>query len=295
MIDLKSILQKHPNCLASRTTFKSILLDQYPGEKRMVNILTSIYECGIAERIREKMYVCENDIQTYITQLELDYGTPAKYSKPALQTWISAYKTGCSPEDDSSNNRRQYIFPIYFLIDSGAHMRGDRIGSINAAMEECICSDLADIGKDFDVRIQVITFGTGSRKMFQKPVPLHDVIWNDIHTEGACDFGSAIRKLTDCVENDFDCEAKRLFSGLFIALSGAQSTDKYREAINTFYAKCSPFWRNAVKVGIRIGEDADINALLEFTRSPETIISANEKGLIKRFIRYDDGLSDYDY
>lgn len=34
---------------------------------------------------------------------------------------------------------------IYYLIDTGAQMTGDKIGSINSAMEEAITVDLPDI------------------------------------------------------------------------------------------------------------------------------------------------------
>lgn len=54
MIDLKNILKLHPNCLSSRASFRSVLLDKYPNEKRVINILTILVECGIANRIKEK-------------------------------------------------------------------------------------------------------------------------------------------------------------------------------------------------------------------------------------------------
>lgn len=294
MIDLKSILKQHPDCLATRSAFKSVLLEKYPAEKRTINIMTSIYECGIANSIKEKGQVSEIDIKKYITQLELDYGTPPQYSRTALDVWVAAYKPNSLLDLTSQAPWRQYIFPIYFLIDSGEHMRGDRIGFINSAMEDFILK-WADIDDCFDIRLQIITYGTNARTLFPKPLPLRDVIWSDISTEGACDLGAAINVLTCNIASNFESETGRLYPGMFVAVSGSRCTDRYHEAINNLNANNSPIWRKAVKVGVKIGEDADVEALLAFTQNPELVINANKIGVIERLVRYDDSLFDYDY
>ena len=61
MIDLKSILTQHPNCLNSRASFKSVLMDKYPKEKRTVNILTILFECGVANKIKQRKHIDENE------------------------------------------------------------------------------------------------------------------------------------------------------------------------------------------------------------------------------------------
>lgn len=91
MIDLKSILQKHPNCLSSRSAFKSVLMDKYPSEKRMVNILTILYECGVANKIKAKNRIDSNEMQSLIAQIENEYGISAQYSQDAVIIWATAY------------------------------------------------------------------------------------------------------------------------------------------------------------------------------------------------------------
>lgn len=91
MIDLKSILKQHPNCLGSRTSFKSVLMDRYPSEKRMVNILTILFECGIASKIQARKALAANEMQSLIIQTENEYGISAQYSQEAIMIWAEAY------------------------------------------------------------------------------------------------------------------------------------------------------------------------------------------------------------
>lgn len=91
MIDLKTILKQHPNCLNSRASFKSVLMDKYPDEKRMVNILTIMFECGIVQKIRSKASLNDNDMQALLMQLESDYGISPKYAYDAVIAWTTAF------------------------------------------------------------------------------------------------------------------------------------------------------------------------------------------------------------
>lgn len=91
MIDLRSILKQNPSCLNSRATFKSVLLDKYPSEKRMVNVLTILFECGVTSKIKAKKIISTNDMQGLLTQVENEYGLPAKYTQDAILIWAAAF------------------------------------------------------------------------------------------------------------------------------------------------------------------------------------------------------------
>lgn len=96
MIDLKAILIQHPNCLNSRASFKSILMDKYPTEKRMVNILTILFECGVANKIKQKKHVDENEMQGLVAQIDNEYGISAQYSQEAILIWATAFDVTAS-------------------------------------------------------------------------------------------------------------------------------------------------------------------------------------------------------
>jgi len=91
MIDLKTILQQHPNCLNSRAVFKSVLMDKYPSERRMVNILTILFECGIANKVKSKRSIDLNEMQGLIAQIENEYGIIGQYSQDAILIWADAF------------------------------------------------------------------------------------------------------------------------------------------------------------------------------------------------------------
>ncbi len=96
MIDLQSILKQHPNCLNNRASFKSVLMDKYPTEKRMVNILTILFECGVANRIKTKKSIDANEMQALIAQAENEYGISGLYSQEAILVWAAAFDVTAS-------------------------------------------------------------------------------------------------------------------------------------------------------------------------------------------------------
>lgn len=91
MIDLKIVLQNNPNCLATRASFKSVLSDVYPNEKRLINILTIIYESGMANALKKKISIDENEYNRLLTQLENEYGISPQYSGDAIRCWANAF------------------------------------------------------------------------------------------------------------------------------------------------------------------------------------------------------------
>ncbi len=103
MIDLKSILKQHPNCLNSRASFKSVLLDKYPAEKRMINILTLLFECGVANKIKTAQNIAEREMHSLISHVENEYGISGQYSQEAILIWAKAY--GVSAEQIKLNRQ----------------------------------------------------------------------------------------------------------------------------------------------------------------------------------------------
>ena len=91
VINLKEVFEKCPDCLSSRTAFRSVLMDLYPSEKRLVNVLTLMVECGAAQKIKNKPELSETDIQALILQMENEYGIAPEHSLEGIKIWIAAY------------------------------------------------------------------------------------------------------------------------------------------------------------------------------------------------------------
>lgn len=112
MIDLKNILKQNPNCLSSRATFKSVLMDGYPSEKRMVNILTILFECGVANKISAKKTIDANEMQALIALIENDYGISGEYSQEAILVWAAAFDITASAIKATTPSAKNIPKPI---------------------------------------------------------------------------------------------------------------------------------------------------------------------------------------
>ena len=173
--------------------------------------------------------------------------------------------------------------PIYYLIDTGSQMAGDKIGSINSALEEAVTVDLPDISTandDVEIRVAIIQFSDGASWVTPGAVPLGDLIWNDLHASGANDFGQALHLLA--VElRSFDPHT--MFAPIVVAFSNATVTDDYTDILKQLgQMEC---FRKGHKIGIMVGSGADSKALMAFTGSSDAVLAVNDKHMLKSLMR----------
>lgn len=92
MINLKEVITKYPECLESASKLRSFLVDLYPEEKRSIAIITTIFDCGIAEEIKNaKGEIDDLTINSYCNRLENTYAYSTKFSRECLLLWSDAY------------------------------------------------------------------------------------------------------------------------------------------------------------------------------------------------------------
>lgn len=108
MIKVKQLIVDHPDCLNNRNLLRSFLLDTFPDDKRTVNILTSIYECGIVDKLKDKKTVTNDDLNKFTNQLEREYGITPKIGWEYIMIWIEALSISHlnvkAPEEKSQIN-----------------------------------------------------------------------------------------------------------------------------------------------------------------------------------------------
>ena len=176
--------------------------------------------------------------------------------------------------------------PIYYLVDTGSQMTGDKIGSVNAAIEEAITVDLPEISaanNDAEIRVAIIQFSDGASWVTPGAVPLGDVIWNDLHASSANDFGQALHLLAVDLKS-FDPHT--MFAPIVVAFSNATVSDDYTGILKQLgQMEC---FRRGHKIGIMIGSGADKKALETFTGSSNAVLAVNDKHAIKALIRKTD-------
>lgn len=65
-MNLRIILNQYPQCLESRAKLSAILRDLYPSERREINIVLDIYECGIADKIKHLKNIDALQVQAFV-------------------------------------------------------------------------------------------------------------------------------------------------------------------------------------------------------------------------------------
>lgn len=105
-MNLNVILKKYPQCLESRAKLSAILRDLYPSERREINIVLDIYECGIADKIKHLKSIDALKVQAFCHQLEVEYALPAQYALRGIALWLEAYSVPI--QKDNQFSEQQY-------------------------------------------------------------------------------------------------------------------------------------------------------------------------------------------
>ena len=90
MIDLTKALELCPHCISDKRTLNAVLKDLYPSEKRMIHILTTLYECGIAATMKSKGRLDAIEKSRFSARLENEYAIPEQFSQEGIRIWEAA-------------------------------------------------------------------------------------------------------------------------------------------------------------------------------------------------------------
>ena len=117
MIDLKSVVEKYPECLDSATKFKSYMMDLYPdnSNKARIRILADIVDCGIALEIKNGK-TDSISISNFCNTMENQYGYSAKLVEECVNQFLVAF--GFVLNDNSGVNREEKLGVISDSIEN---------------------------------------------------------------------------------------------------------------------------------------------------------------------------------
>ena len=181
------------------------------------------------------------------------------------------------------------IMTLFYVVDTSGSMTGDKIGSVNSAMEEAITVDLPDISTandDAEIRVAIMQFSSGCSWITPSsgPISIGDVIWNDLHANGLTDLGAACTELDKKLSrNEFLESQTGAYAPVILLFSDGGPTDNWKKSLEQL--KKNNWFKHAIKIAIAIGEDADKTILATFTGTPESIIAVNDKHTLKALIR----------
>lgn len=174
--------------------------------------------------------------------------------------------------------------PLQFIwiVDCSGSMQGKKIESLNLAIKESIkpMQDVADDNPNAEVLIRVITFSDGAQWHVSQPTEIHSFKWTDLNAGGVTDMGKALTMVGDALKME-----KMPSSGLppvLILVSDGQPTDDFNVGLKAVLDQ--PWGKRAVRIGVAIGEDADLDVLQKFIGNTEVkpLVASNVQDLVKK-------------
>lgn len=181
------------------------------------------------------------------------------------------------------------IMTLFYLVDTSGSMAGDKLGSVNSAMEEAIVNDLPDISTendDAEILIAIMQFSSGFSWITPKsgPIGIDKVIWNDLKASGLTDLGAACTELNNKLSrSEFLQSQTGAYAPVILLFSDGAPTDNWEEGLTSL--KKNNWFKHAIKIAIAIGDDADTSVLGTFTGTSESVIEVHDKHTLKALIR----------
>ena len=159
--------------------------------------------------------------------------------------------------------------PLHFfwILDCSGSMSGAKIQQLNFAIRECIPSmqDEARQNPECQMFVRVLTFSSGARWHVGQPTPIDSFKWADVQADGTTDMGRAMELLADALS--VEAMGERALPPVLVLITDGQPTDNFAGGLKTLMD--NPWAKKAVRVGIAIGEDGDVDVLEKFIAHPE--------------------------
>ena len=176
---------------------------------------------------------------------------------------------------------------LFFLIDTSGSMAGSKIGAVNAAIEEVIpeLRDISQANADALIKIAALEFSSGVTWLTGEPVDAGQFHWNNINADGMTDLGAACVELSGKLSTKaFMREATGSFAPALFLLSDGAPTDDFDSGLAELQK--NNWYKQAIKVAIAIGDDAQKNILARFTGSMESVLEVHNAAALKKLIKF---------
>jgi uncharacterized protein YegL len=174
--------------------------------------------------------------------------------------------------------------PLQFIwiVDCSGSMQGKKIESLNLAIKESIkpMQDVADENPNAEVLVRVIKFSDGAQWHVSQPTDIHNFKWTDLNAEGVTDMGKALKILAEALK--LENMPQRGLPPVLVLVSDGQPTDDFNGGLKAVMEQ--PWGTKAVRIGVAIGEDADLGILQKFIGNNEVkpLVASNVQDLVKK-------------
>ena len=174
---------------------------------------------------------------------------------------------------------------LFFVIDTSGSMAGNKIGAVNDAVENVLpmLDEISASNPDAEIKVAALEFSSGCNWLYDEPKLASEFVWQDVTASGLTSLGAACQELnTKLSRNGFMQTPSGSFAPAIILLSDGGPTDDF---YGLSKLKANNWFKNAIKIAIAIGDDADKDVLTQFTGTNEAVFTVHNIDALKQIIR----------
>ena len=151
---------------------------------------------------------------------------------------------------------------IWIADCSGSMGVDGKIEALNNAIDEAVphMRDVATDNPNAKLLIRAISFSTGAQWHVSQPMPIEEFQWSPLEADGVTDMGKALTEVAE--QLSVEKMPERSLPPVLVLISDGQPTDDYTSGLKRLMDQ--PWGKKAVRIGIAIGQDADLDCLQEF-------------------------------
>jgi uncharacterized protein YegL len=201
------------------------------------------------------------------------------------------YEAFCEETEAENDDPLDSLSPVkknmvlFFVIDVSASMRGNRIETMNKAMQDVLPELIGVGGSNTDVRVAVLTFGSGTEWITSEPMLLEEYQnWRDLQAEGVTDLGAALLELNEKMSRKSFLQSPSLsYAPVIFLITDGCPTDNYKAGLEVL--RKNNWFRYGIKIALALGKGVDLDVLEEFTGDREFVVQANNLKQMKLLVQ----------
>lgn len=175
---------------------------------------------------------------------------------------------------------------LFFLIDTSGSMSGNKIGAVNDAIVNVLpmLEDISSTNPDAEIKVAALEFSNGTKWLYNESKSVEDFKWIDVQAGGLTSLGEACLELNSKLSRSgYMKSASGSYAPAIILLSDGGPTDNFDGGLQTIQG--NNWFKNAIRIAIAIGDDADLDVLARFTGNSEAVIKVQNIDALKQIIR----------
>ena len=175
---------------------------------------------------------------------------------------------------------------LFFLIDTSGSMSGNKIGAVNDAIVNVLpmLEDISSSNPDAEIKVAALEFSNGTKWLYNEPKSVEDFKWIDVQAGGLTSLGEACLELNSKLSRSgYMKSASGSYAPAIIPLSDGGPTDNFDGGLQSLQG--NNWFKNAIRIAIAIGDDADLDVLARFTGNSEAVVKVQNIDALKQIIR----------